>query len=61
MVVGEDQAINDAVGLFLKDKYSVKEIQRLEKLGYIGKNNIPSYVDQVTYGRVLFVSVEETK
>ena len=44
----------------LTDNFNVIVANLLRNLKIMGKDNPPLYVDQVTYGRILVISVDET-
>lgn len=56
-MVSDGSAINDAIGVFLKDTFTLTQAQSIQSLGYWGNGNIPLYVNQVTYGRMMVISV----
>lgn len=57
MTPQDDTAFSDAVGIFLKNTFTLSQAVVMSSSGYWGHNNIPTYVDRVIYGRFLAVSV----
>ncbi len=46
---------------FFKDDVTVDELEALEKDGVIGTDNIPLYIESVTYGRILLFTMKSTE
>ena len=57
MVSPDDSSVDDAIGVFLKNTFTMEKKKNLEDLLLWGKENIPCYVDRIFYGRFLGVSV----
>lgn len=57
-MVSPDGDYNDAIGVFLKDNFTKDMAQEMEGYQYWGRDNIPTYVDRVIFGRFFAASVE---
>ncbi len=56
-----NDAMNDPVGAFLKESFTVEYAKKLKTYDYWGPGNPPLYVSQVNYGRMIVISVEESR
>lgn len=54
-----DGDFNDAIGVFLKDTFTKSMASTMESLQYWERDNIPTYVDWVIFGRFFAASVEK--
>lgn len=61
MLSPDESFVEDAIGVFLKNTFTLEKALKLKNLKLWGPNNIPCYVDRVFYGRFLGISVAFNK
>lgn len=59
-VIQSSNGPSDAIGAFLRPEIGQKECLEFQKYGWWGPYNLPCYIEKVSYGRFIAVSVDET-
>lgn len=61
MLSPDESTLDDAIGVFLRDSFTLDKANDLKDLKVWGRNNIPLFVDRVYYGRFLGISIALNK